>query len=83
MNRAEIIDKLKDILAATDGSGKDKFAGVTDSTALATELGFTSVNILYMVIVIEEAFGIRFENVRVSSFATVGDVVDYIEGAMK
>ena len=38
---------------------------------------------LYTVIGIEEMFGIRFENVGMSDFKTLGDVVDYIEKALK
>ena len=32
-----------------------------------------------MVIAIEEVFSIRFDNVGMSDFETLGDVVDYIE----
>ena len=40
-------------------------------------------NILYMVIAIEEAFGIYFDDVGVNSFSTVGEVIDYIEGKLR
>ena len=45
--------------------------------------GLNSVNILYMVIAIEEAFGIYFDDVGVNSFSTVGEVIDYIEGKLR
>ena len=37
------------------------------------------MGVLYIVIAIEEFFGIEFENVGFGDFATIGDVVDYIE----
>ena len=34
---------------------------------------------LYLVIAIEESFGILFENVTMGDFVTLRDVVDYLE----
>ncbi len=78
MKREEITEKLKDILisASDDPQTAEK---CTDDSKLQTELGMTSVNMLYTVIAIEETFDIRFDDVTVSSFETFGDVVDYIE----
>ena len=47
------------------------------------DFGFSSVSMLYMVIAIEEVFNIRFEDVGVSDFDTLGDVITYIEGKLK
>ena len=79
MTREQIIDKLRDILAATNGQGQSAAMNVTEDTNLFSDLGLTSVSMLYMVIAIEEDFGIRFENVGASDFTTLGEVVDYIE----
>ena len=38
---------------------------------------------LFMVIAIEEDFNIRFDDVSMDSFATLGDVVSYIEGKLQ
>ena len=77
MSREEIKNTLVDILrdASDDPNAAE---GVSDGTKLQTELGLTSVNMLYLVIAIEETFGIRFDDVTVLSFETFGDVVDYI-----
>lgn len=83
MNRAEITEKLMDILASAGDGGTAAVAACNDRTKLTTELGLTSVSMLFMVIAIEEEFGIRFDNVGVSDFVTVGDVVDYIERSLK
>ena len=50
-----------------------------EDSHLVNDLGLNSVGVLYIVIAIEEFFGIEFENVGFGDFATIGDVVDYIE----
>ena len=58
--------------------------GVTENITLdcnlTTDLGMTSMGLLYLVIAVEESFDIRFDDVGLADFATVSDVVDYIEG---
>lgn len=81
MTRQEIFDKLMEILAAAEGSD-EIVKNCTESSRLRADLGLNSVNILYMVIAIEEAFGIYFDDVGVNAFETVGDTVDYIEGKL-
>ena len=78
MNRAEITEKLKDILLSASDD-QDVADRCTDDSKLQTDLGLSSVNMLYTVIAIEETFDIRFDDVTVTSFDTFGDVVDYIE----
>ena len=55
----------------------------SDSLNLGTDIGLSSVGVLYVVIAIEEFFSIRFDNVGFADFKTVGDVVDYIEAKIK
>lgn len=79
MSRAEIIEKLKDILFQTDNRNEQSVKACTESSDLRTDIGLSSVGMLYMVFSIEETFGIRFENVGMGDFKTLGDVVDYLE----
>lgn len=82
MNRAGITEKLKEILvSASDDTETAEKCG--EETKLQTELGLSSVDMLYMVIAIEEMFDIRFDDVTVTSFETFGDVVTYIENKLK
>lgn len=76
--REEIIDKLKDILVSADENNASKVDGFTEQSNLAVDMGLNSIGMLYMVISIEETFGIRFEDVSISDFVTLGDVVNYI-----
>ncbi|MBQ6153270.1 MAG: hypothetical protein IJJ15_05950 [Ruminococcus sp.] len=79
LSRQEIIEKLKDILLFADPNGADKIEKATEDAVLTTDLGLSSVSVLYMVIAIEESFGIEFEGVTLNDFGTLGDVVTYIE----
>lgn len=77
-NRIEILEKLKDIFKMAMRNSSVDLDTITEETQLFSELGLTSVGILYVVIAIEEFFDIRFDDVGTSDFKTVGDVVGYI-----
>ena len=78
MKREEIIEKLKSILATVKGIDV-KDVDCDESTNLLTGLGLNSIGMLYMVISIENQFGIRFEDVNMAELDTVGKVIDHIE----
>lgn len=77
MNRTEIFNKLKEIIKATIGESQ-KINDCTESDSLTDDLGLNSIGILYVVIAIEDAFNISFEDVGFNDFKTVGSVVDFI-----
>ncbi len=79
MSRAEIFEKLKEILVSADEKNKDKVDSFTESSELAADLGLNSIGILYIVIAIEETFSVRFDDASMSDFRTIGDTIDYIE----
>lgn len=79
MNRTEITEQLKDILLSADQRNSDRIENFTDASRLIADMGLTSVSMLYMVIAIEETFGICFDDVGMTDFVTLGDVIDYIE----
>lgn len=79
MTRAEIIDKLAEILAEENGEEKADVSSYSEEMGLYTDLSLNSIGLLYMVISVEETFNIRFENVKMNDFNTLGDVVTYIE----
>lgn len=78
LSRQEIYDKLKEILLFADDKNRALIENCDENTKLVTELGFNSVSVLYMVIAIEESFGVVFDNVSMNDFNTIGDVVTYI-----
>lgn len=77
------MEQLKDILLSADQRNSERIQSCDESANLMTEFGLTSVSMLYMVIAIEETFDIRFDNVGVTDFVTLGDVVTYIEGKLR
>ena len=83
LSRAEIFEKLKEILLFADNKNRAVIEKCDEITKLVTDLGFNSVSVLYMVIAIEESFGIVFDNVSMNDFETIGDVVSYIEARLK
>ena len=65
-----------------DERGSELVDKVSEQSRLTEDLGLSSVNMLYMIIATEEVFDIRFDDVGVNEFQTVGDVMDYLEGKL-
>ncbi len=82
MNRQEIIEKLKEIAELTV-QDPAVLEAMTEASDLNTDLGLSSVGILYIAIAIEEMFNIRMDDVSFGDFKTVGDVANYIERKLK
>lgn len=78
MNRTEIIEKLKEIAEMTV-QDPTILAKMDEDADLNTDLGLSSVGILYIAIAIEEMFNIRMDDVSFGDFKTVRDVANYIE----
>jgi len=77
MKQEEIIEKLKEAhKIVNETEVPDNFKMDTD---LKTDMGLSSIGMLYFVIVLENLFSIRFEGVGVEDFKTIGDVVRFIE----
>ncbi|MBR2620786.1 MAG: acyl carrier protein [Clostridia bacterium] len=79
LSRNEIKEKLADIMKMVMRDRLPDLSALREDSHLVNDLGLNSVGVLYIVIAIEEFFGIEFENVGFGDFATIGDVVDYIE----
>ena len=82
MTRAEILEKLKEIAELTV-QDPTVLAKMDEDADLNTDLGLSSVGILYIAIAIEELFNIRMDDVSFGDFKTVRDVADYIEKKLK
>jgi acyl carrier protein len=78
MNRQEIKTKLCEIMKLAMPQLDMTEETMNESANLASDLGLSSVGVLYVVIGIEEMFGIRFDDVGFSDFETLSDVIDYI-----
>ena len=83
MGRQQIIDTLKSILLSADAGKRDSLDAITEDSNLVSDIGLSSIGMLYMILAIEESFSIRFDNVGMNDFVTLRDVVDYIEAKLK
>ena len=78
MTRDEVIVKLKEILKFSLPNGQEIVEKAEEHSNLYTDLGLSSVGMLYSVIAIEEIFKISFDDVNFGDFQTVKDVIDFI-----
>ena len=83
MSRNEITAKLVEVMKMAMPSLDIEGGNLTEESSLTTDLGLSSVGVLYIVIAIEEFFDIRFDDVGFADFKNVGDVIDYIENKTK
>lgn len=79
MLRSEIFNKLCDLLVMMDASKKEIIPNLKEESRLVEDVGLASVSLLYLMIAIEESFGIEFDNLGVNDLPTIKDVIDYIE----
>ena len=82
MTKAEIWEKLKEIFKLAVSDPQINPDDISVDCNLTTDLGMTSMGLLYLVIAVEESFGIQFDDVGLAEFKTVSDVIDYIEGKL-
>ena len=78
MDKIEIIEKLKEIMLFAMPDSTDVIENCTETDDLRKDLGLNSVGLLYIVIAIEESFGVDLSDADFSDFNTVKDVIDYI-----
>lgn len=77
MSKNEIFEKLLNIFSLVVGSNND-VTKITLKTKILTELGLSSVALVYMVFAIEKQFNISLSKITYHTFDTVEDVVDLI-----
>lgn len=78
MSEQEILEKLNEIFEAINGE-KLPADQLKKEIRLKEDLGINSIGLIYFVVGIEEAFGIKMDNVAFNTFATLGDVVSFIK----
>lgn len=75
-------ERLEKVLHAVF-DGEIDSAGITEESYLREDVGMNSIGMLYMVMGLEQEFGIKFSNADFPTLKTVGDVIRCIEGKMK
>lgn len=80
MTKTDIMEKLREIFKLAVSDPRIAPENITPESDLTADLEMTSMGLLYLVIAVEESFSIRFDDVGLADFKTVGDVIDYICG---
>jgi len=72
------IQELKEIFTTVFGDEID-VSNITEDADLKKDLGMNSISFLYTAMVLEEKYGIQFNNDDFTKLTTVRDVIDVIE----
>lgn len=78
MTELEILEQLKKIFTLVINRNAD-VNNMTLDAKIISDLGVSSVGLIYLMVAIEEQFGIDMSDATFNSFETVGDVVQYIK----
>ena len=73
-----ILDELKEMFALVFADQYNHEA-LTEDSHLINDIGMNSISLLYMAMVIEEKYGIQFNNDDFKMLNTVADVITLIE----
>lgn len=77
-NHVDTLTKLKAICGEILADNADT-GNISRETNLRSELGITSLYMIWMALAIEDSFGIRLSDIRLEELVTVGDICDFIE----
>lgn len=75
------VERMRKVLDSVF-EGEIDSSAVKESDNLREDLEMNSISMLYMVMGLEEEFGIKFENSDFAKMATVNDVIECIEGKL-
>lgn len=78
MSELEILECLKKIFTLVINRNAD-VDNMNMDAKIVSDLGVSSVGLIYLMVAIEEQFGIDMSDVTFNSFETVGNVVTYIK----
>ncbi|MGI6316050.1 MAG: acyl carrier protein [Christensenellales bacterium] len=74
----DILTRLRSLFIEMT-EGEINTDAISLDTRLIEDLGFTSLNILWMAFAIEREFGVSLTSFNAGSFQTVGEVCEYIQ----
>ena len=78
MEKIEIFDKLKEIVASVKDIDVKELDFLTEDSTIKEDLGLNSIGVLYVVVAIEKQFDVDMRDADVNNFVKVGDVVDFV-----
>ena len=78
--RKQIEEIVLDIISSQSGVSKNK---ISNEANLQTDINLDSLDIVEIVIDLEDRFGISIDEEHLEKFATINNIVDYIERKVK
>ncbi len=75
MDRAQVLEKIREIVVEELGVNADK---VTENARFIEDLGADSIGVMELVMKMEDAFDIQIPDQDIEKIRTVGDAIDYI-----
>lgn len=73
------VEELKDVFHTVFGNEMD-LSAFNEESDLRKDIGMNSISLLYMAMVLEEKYGVKFTNSDFESMNTVADVIRKIQG---
>lgn len=73
------VEELKDVFHTVFGNEMD-LSAFNEASDLRKDIGMNSISLLYMAMVLEEKYGVKFNNSDFESMNTVADVIRKIQG---
>ena len=73
------VEELKEIFHTVFGSDMD-LSAFNENSDLRKDVGMNSISLLYMAMVLEEKYGVKFNNSDFENMNTVADVIRKIQG---
>lgn len=78
MDRAEMLEILKEIILETDQDNVLNDSMITEESELIRDLGFDSFKMIFAAVMIEHRMNCRIDNEKYKRIKTVGDVIDLL-----
>ena len=77
-----VFETLKEVFESVF-EGEISTENLSPASNLREDVGINSIGMLYMAMALEEQYSIKFNNDDFLKIATVGDVIECIEGKLK
>ena len=77
-----VFETLKEVFESVF-EGEISTENLSPASNLREDVGINSIGMLYMAMALEEQYSIKFTNDDFLKIATVGDVIECIEGKLK
>lgn len=79
MDRAEVSDRLKDVLVNELGLDADK---VSEDASFEEDLEVDSLGVVELLMALEDEFGVKIPDEEAENIHTVGQAVDMVHGKL-